>query len=75
MANCKGCGAEVKWITMPTGKNMICDAKLTQGAGEWKGVLVLDNGVIIQRPTSEIRGHVPHWATCPKAKDFKTKKK
>lgn len=60
MAKCKGCGAEIIWITTIFGKQMPCNAEKT--------TIITDGG-------QTITGHIPHWATCPKYKDFKKEKK
>jgi hypothetical protein len=56
---CKGCGAEVLWITMVSGKSMICDPKQL---------------TIITEGGQMRKGYVPHWATCPQAGTFKNQK-
>lgn len=53
---CKGCGAEILWIKTKNGKIMPCNT---------------DKTTIVTSQGETITGHVPHWATCPKAKDFK----
>lgn len=58
MAKCKGCGAEILWITTILGKQMPCNAEKT--------TIFLENG------TTSI-GYIPHWATCPEYKKFKVK--
>lgn len=61
MALCKECETEVIWIKTPNGKNMILDAKET----------TVYIKLINPLQWVQVRGHVPHWATCPNAKDFK----
>lgn len=56
MSVCKGCGKEIVWITMASGKAMPCDTK--------KVTIVTEDG-------NTFSGYIPHWATCPKYKDFK----
>jgi len=64
---CKGCGAEIRWVKMETGGSMPLDAKSV------KMVHVVPNF----HPEHDIYEaymvdvYMPHWATCPKAKDFK----
>ena len=53
---CKGCGAEILWIKTKAGKIMPCNT---------------DKTTIVTAQGETIIGHVPHWATCPKSKDFK----
>jgi hypothetical protein len=83
---CKGCGAIVRWITTTAGKPMICDPeKLQEWVTDTprqtapKITLVTSDGQmetgwqasVIVSGSRSIEGYVPHWATCPKAKDFK----
>ena len=57
MAKCKGCGADISWVTTSKGKSMPVDVPL---------VAIIDK-------LGEIHyGQVPHWGTCPKAKKFNT---
>jgi len=53
---CKGCGAEIGWIKTPKGRNMPVNPK--------KVPFMMADGTLRW-------GYVPHWATCPKAQDFK----
>jgi hypothetical protein len=58
---CKGCGAQVVWVKMPSGKRMPLDAKAQQ---------------MIQVSNDGQRGrvltvHTSHFATCPKARGFR----
>lgn len=62
MAKCKGCGQEIQWCSMASGKSMPLDAKATSMIQVKEGI-----GEVIQVFT-------PHWATCPKAKSFKKEK-
>lgn len=59
MSKCKGCGAEITWIKTKAGKLMPCNSE--------KSTIVTEQGEIVV-------GHVPHWATCSKANEFKEKK-
>jgi hypothetical protein len=56
MGVCKGCGAPILWRRTPEGKSMPCDP------GEVT-IVLLDGRVT--------HGLIPHWATRPKAGDFK----
>jgi hypothetical protein len=62
MAICKGCGARIEWLTMEeSGKAMPVDAnpaKVVVDVGPGKGYRL-------------VNAWTPHWATCPKAKEFK----
>lgn len=56
MSKCKGCGKEITWIVTINGKKMPCDIEKT--------TIVTEDG-------KTFVGHIPHWSTCPKYKDFK----
>ena len=58
MSKCKGCGAEITWIKTEAGKIMPCN---------------LEKTTIVTEQGKTVVGHVPHWATCSKANDFKEK--
>lgn len=57
MSLCSSCGAEILWVTMPSGKSMPVDIIPTMVV-----VLSSDN----KRGTMR-RGHISHFATCPNA--------
>ena len=63
MAKCKGCGAEIIWAKTDKGKNMPFDKKFVQ---MW--FLNFDKKEMHATPISVYQ---THWATCPKAKDFR----
>lgn len=77
MAKCKGCGREIIWI----GK-MPCDPEQVTywQKPKARGKVVTPNGMVLscefdgdlQHATGI--GYVPHWATCPKAGEFRRKK-
>lgn len=60
---CKGCGAEILWLKTVRGKNMpvdpIGEARIIRNQH--------DEAVMVQT-------YMPHWATCPKADEFKKEK-
>lgn len=56
MNKCKGCNAEIIWIETVKGKIMPCNAEKT---------------TIVTKEGKTVIGYVPHWATCPKYKNFK----
>lgn len=58
MSTCAGCGAEIIWITTPAGRPMPLEAK-----GE---TMYLPGP-----PARAVTAHRSHFATCPKAKDFR----
>ena len=63
MSKCKGCGADIKWIKMKSGKNMPVDEKPVKVVAE-----VIHDGF---PEWQVISAYNPHWATCEKAKEFK----
>ena len=60
MAKCSGCGAEIVWIETKNKKIMPCNKEQT--------TIITDKG-------ETIKGHIHHWATCPKADNFRKKEK
>jgi hypothetical protein len=62
MATCKGCGKEIKWITMATGAKMPVD-EMPQ-----KMIQIKEN------IGESITVFMPHWATCSKADNFRKEK-
>lgn len=55
---CKGCGAQVLWVRMPaTGRPMPLDRRRTT-------IIVPETGAVVT-------GHLSHFATCPKAGEFR----
>ena len=82
MAKCKGCGAEIIWIMSPAGKMIPCDPEpvIYWQKPKAKGKVVTKNGMVIScdfegdMAKSTGIGYVPHWATCPKAGEFRRKK-
>ncbi len=58
MNKCKGCNREIKWLKTTAGKKMPVDPQEV---------------TIVTKAGSTYRGFIPHWATCPKAEQFKSK--
>ena len=61
MPLCKACSTPIIWIKTAAGKNMPIDAKPVKAYVENR----YDNG------WRSIDVHMTHWATCPKAHQFK----
>ncbi|HXP82603.1 MAG TPA: hypothetical protein VN976_22075 [Verrucomicrobiae bacterium] len=62
VGTCSGCGAEIEWWKTPRGKKMpISVVPVYRVEGD---------------PTSTLLRHdrIPHFANCPKVKDFRKKK-
>lgn len=84
---CRGCGAVIRWITTRSGKAMPVDPEHLQewliedgfaGIGPRITLITSDGetvsgrqGSVISQGSRRVDGYVPHWSTCPKAKDFR----
>ena len=83
---CLGCRALIGFITMESGKAMPVDPErrdewIDTTAGKAitlfrlvtpEGQVVIGRrGTSIEPTTSRYEGYVPHWSTCPKAKEFR----
>ncbi len=79
MAKCKGCGKEIVFIRTESGKSMPCDIDkiMYWEDKKAKGKIVTSNGMVISskfdgEPEEATGiGYLPHWSTCPNAKEFK----
>lgn len=82
MSACKACMAAIVWIKTPAGKSIPCDAtpryyieKPRVGSKK----IVTPNGQVLSCEYTEDPakatgvGYVPHWATCPYARQFRRK--
>ena len=75
MSRCRGCGAEIEWLRMKSGKTMPVDPEPVFVAEGGNQVFITDAGETItgsatEENTGEV-GFVPHWATCPAAGQFR----
>lgn len=76
---CRGCGANIVWISTPGGKSMPCDAEpvLYRERAGAPGKVVTPNGEVLSCELNVASdeatgaGYVPHWATCPEAGKFR----
>ncbi len=67
---CRACGAEIRWITMRTGKHMPVECEPFQlipaRDGAWTGVTY--DGRVVKGYKADggqgIRVYAPHWARC-----------
>ena len=75
MSQCRGCGREIIWLHMRSGKHMPVDPEPVFVAGDGKDTFITDEGETIRGTASEMDtgtvGFVPHWATCPAAEQFR----
>lgn len=56
MTTCRGCGAPIVWIKTKAGRPNPCDPNIV--------AVVTDEGEVV-------RGRISHFATCPKAGEFR----
>jgi hypothetical protein len=70
VAKCKACGAEIMWLRTNADKAMPVDVEPDEG-----GNLVIEGfsvRVVDLFTPAEAERYMPHWATCPNAKEFKS---
>ena len=75
MSRCRGCGAEIEWLRMKSGKVMPVDPEPVFVAEGGNQVFITDEGETItgsatEENTGEV-GFIPHWTTCPVAGQFR----
>ena len=81
MEKCKACGRYIIFIMSPSGKAIPCDPEPVPywQQSKAKGKIVTPNGEVIScwlygdPETVTGIGYIPHWATCPKAGEFRRK--
>jgi hypothetical protein len=71
-SKCKGCGAPIIWITTPEGKAHPVDAKPMKVYVKVREVL---DGFEDEEVWKLQDGFMTHFATCPKANEFRTPNK
>lgn len=79
MPNCRGCGKEIKFIKVKTGRWMPCDTERHTVIKDENGSMTLvteDGDVIKGIPTASAdganaSGYISHFATCPMANNFR----
>ncbi len=86
-AQCKGCGAAIKFIRMKSGKMMPVNPEpyMADQSRTGKEIFVRPDGELIKGksickldPGTKHAGYdhyIPHWASCPAAKQFKKQEK
>ena len=78
---CRGCGADIVWISTPGGKSMPCDAEpvLYREQAGAPGKIVTPNGQVLSceldvAPENATGvGYISHFSTCPQAGQFRRK--
>jgi hypothetical protein len=79
ISRCRGCGAPIRWLRTPNGKNMPVDAAPVEWAEHLTELLVHESGIAVRvgacKPIEVVHGlfYRPHWASCPAADKFKRK--
>jgi hypothetical protein len=75
MAECRGCGAEIKWIRSKKGKPIPCEVKPALYTPLWHvgAKVVTPEGEVktIIEGGESIFGYLSHFATCPFAERFR----
>lgn len=78
MAQCRSCGAEIKFIKMKSGKwNPVDPSKRYIKKDGGHEVLVTEEGELIQGTFATLEdgangvGYISHFATCPAAGEFR----
>jgi len=75
MAECRSCGAEIKFIKTTRGKWMPVDPEQIQAKDcELNNVIVKEDGTVITvtpYTSDDTVGYVSHFATCPNAEEHK----
>lgn len=77
MAKCKGCGQEIKWIKLESGKSNPVDIEkyhIQDNLIDPNMVVVNKEKGIVGKISNVESGYISHFSTCPNAKDFKKKK-
>lgn len=75
MSKCRGCGEEVKFIQLKSGKFNPVNPELYSIQD-----ILVEADLIVVSPTGEVgklskleKGYISHFSTCPNGKDFRKK--
>ena len=79
LGTCRGCGAMIKWIKTPAGKNMPCDSMQIPFWQHENGpdkIVTIEGKVVscyLEGDPDDMTGYgyKSHFSTCPKADRFK----
>ena len=78
MPQCRACNAEILFIKTPKGKFIPCNPGLVDYANAKPGALLCSkDGDVVKVDASKHQnktGYVSHFATCPKADEFRRNK-
>ena len=80
MSKCRGCGADIYWITTKKGKHVPCDPREHAVYEGGKDIFFTEDGSVIKGIADRSKGggflgfgRTSHWATCPNANSFRRK--
>jgi len=73
MANCRGCGAEIKFIKLESGKFNPVDTELLSIQDNFinPDEMVVNKNGKTGRLKNLTEGYISHYSTCPNADDFR----
>ncbi len=73
MANCRGCGAEIKFIKLESGKFNPVDPELLSIQDNFinPDEMVVNKNGKTGRLKNLTEGYISHYSTCPNADDFR----
>lgn len=76
VARCKGCGRQIIWTKMQSGKAMPCDPEIIRFVpGKGGEVFITPEGLAKHGERTGIEeslmGYISHWATCTARDKFK----
>ena len=81
MTTCSGCGREIIFITMISGKKMPCEPEAEAFSLGGDKVYITADGRTVRgkrwMPGDDTKetGHRPHWQSCPAADTFRGRKR
>lgn len=82
IGRCRGCGAEIVWVRIASGKSMPCDPRMVpywERAGAAGKVVLQRSGQVVscdfEGPRDKLTGfgYISHFSTCPRADAFHRK--
>lgn len=78
--SCRGCGAQIGFVKNEAGKYFPVDPDLVtpEDIDVLRGTLITEDGILIRFTPDDAEfvepAYVPHWTTCPNAKEFRKAK-
>ncbi len=75
MSICRGCGQEIIWVKMESGKSNPCDPEKYNIQDN-----LVDKNLMVVSPLGKVgklfnleEGYISHFSTCPKSSNFRKK--